>query len=260
MFLNTDFEDNEDCRFFVFWFCFEYLYYRKHPKIRKMNKNSSSLLKLSFSEFNRESDVTIKENRDEFLYLKYTLLKNLKLPYDSNFFRQYYDELELSQEDIQNIIQEEKNKATMRFETTPGFQAQVNLKENFRIINKDGKEFEGIPHEILFDNMAIVVDRISSTYRAVVINKSFAQFGKDVGFIINTCRPYSPQTKGKVEGVAKLMDRLKVYNKEFETIEELDEIGYLPVDKDGANLVFQLISKRYEENSTIITTNQPFSK
>ncbi len=40
----------------------------------------------------------------------------------------------------------------------------------------------------------------------------------------------------------------------------IDEIGYLPTDKDGANLFFQLISKRYEKNSTIITTNQPFDK
>ena len=36
--------------------------------------------------------------------------------------------------------------------------------------------------------------------------------------------------------------------------------GYLPVDKTGANLLFQLIAKRYEKSSTIITTNQPFSK
>ena len=40
----------------------------------------------------------------------------------------------------------------------------------------------------------------------------------------------------------------------------IDEIGYLPIDKQGANLLFQLINRRYEKNSTIITTNQPFSK
>jgi len=40
----------------------------------------------------------------------------------------------------------------------------------------------------------------------------------------------------------------------------IDEIGYLPVDKQGANLLFQLIAKRYEKFSTIITTNQAFSK
>lgn len=34
----------------------------------------------------------------------------------------------------------------------------------------------------------------------------------------------------------------------------------MPVDRDGANLFFQLIAKRYENKPTIITTNQPFSK
>ena len=43
---------------------------------------------------------------------------------------------------IKEHKKEEQNKATMRFETTPGFQAQVDWKENFKIINKDGKEFE----------------------------------------------------------------------------------------------------------------------
>lgn len=38
----------------------------------------------------------------------------------------------------------------------------------------------------------------------------------------------------------------------------IDEIGYLPIDKQGANLFFQLISKRYGKKSTIITTNMPF--
>jgi len=43
---------------------------------------------------------------------------------------------------IKDHKKEEQYKATMRFETTPGFQAQVDWKENFKIINKDGKEFE----------------------------------------------------------------------------------------------------------------------
>lgn len=40
----------------------------------------------------------------------------------------------------------------------------------------------------------------------------------------------------------------------------IDEIGYLHIDKIGANLFFQLITKRHEHTSTIITTNHPFSK
>lgn len=56
----------------------------------------------------------------------------------------------------------------------------------------------------------------------------------------------------------RLESRLKHYNKYKVLI--IDEIGYLPIDKLGANLFFQLITKRYEHSSTIITTNQPFSK
>ena len=40
----------------------------------------------------------------------------------------------------------------------------------------------------------------------------------------------------------------------------IDELGYLPVDNDAANLFFQLIARRYEKHSTIVTTNIPFSK
>lgn len=39
----------------------------------------------------------------------------------------------------------------------------------------------------------------------------------------------------------------------------IDEIGYLPFDKQGANLFFQLISKRYEKHSIILTSNRSFS-
>ena len=110
--------------------------------------------------------------------------------------------------------------------------------------------FGGVPHEILFDNMATVVDRLASTYRAVVINKKFAQFAKDVGFVVNTCRPYRPQTKGKVECVAKLMDRLKVYNKEFTTIEELDNIVnklMKKINNEDINFVEKPIQRLKEE-------------
>lgn len=40
----------------------------------------------------------------------------------------------------------------------------------------------------------------------------------------------------------------------------IDEIGYLPVDHQGSNLLFQLIARRYMNKSTIITTNMPFSR
>lgn len=38
----------------------------------------------------------------------------------------------------------------------------------------------------------------------------------------------------------------------------LDELGYLPIDKAGADLLFQIISQRYERGSIIVTSNRVF--
>ena len=40
----------------------------------------------------------------------------------------------------------------------------------------------------------------------------------------------------------------------------IDELGYLPIDKRGADLLFQVISHRYERGSIILSTNKPFKK
>lgn len=40
----------------------------------------------------------------------------------------------------------------------------------------------------------------------------------------------------------------------------LDEVGYLPLDKSGADLFFQIISKRYERGSIIVTTNLAYKQ
>lgn len=61
---------------------------------------------------------------------------------------------------------------------------------------------------------------------------------------------------------ALLENRLETRMKFFSRYKVLiiDEIGYMPIDSDSANLFFQLIAKRYEKHCTIITTNSPFSK
>ncbi len=55
----------------------------------------------------------------------------------------------------------------------------------------------------------------------------------------------------------RLEDRIKHYSKYKLLI--VDELGYLPIDKEDSKLFFQLIDKRYENKSTIITTNIDFS-
>ena len=152
---------------------------------------------------------------------------------------------------------------TIRFETIKGYQSQVDWKEKMKLYDIKGNEyiisiflivlgnsrykyieltfdqtqstlfrclsnsfryFGGTTDEILFDNMKTIVDHVKSTYTDVIINSKAMQFSKDAGFKIITCRPYRPQTKGKVETLAKVMNRLKAYNHEFKDKEELSLI------------------------------------
>ena len=61
---------------------------------------------------------------------------------------------------------------------------------------------------------------------------------------------------------AKLEDRLNDKLKKLSSYRLLiiDELGYLPISKEDSKLFFQLIDKRYEKFSTIITTNINFSQ
>jgi DNA replication protein DnaC len=57
-------------------------------------------------------------------------------------------------------------------------------------------------------------------------------------------------------GEGRLEDKLKVFT--VPRVLVIDEIGYLPIDRTGANLFFQLISRRYERGPMILTSNQSF--
>lgn len=56
----------------------------------------------------------------------------------------------------------------------------------------------------------------------------------------------------------RLESRLKNYAKYKLLI--IDELGYLPINKGDEKLLFQLIDRRYERKSTIITTNLNFDE
>ena len=63
-------------------------------------------------------------------------------------------------------------------------------------------------------------------------------------------------TLTKAAGEGRLDEKLKVYT--VPRLLVIDEIGYLPIDRQGANLFFQLISRRYERGPMILTSNQSF--
>lgn len=61
-------------------------------------------------------------------------------------------------------------------------------------------------------------------------------------------------TLTKAENENRLEEKLKALAQPKLLV--IDEIGYLPLGQSGANLLFQLVARRYERGSIIITSNQ----
>jgi DNA replication protein DnaC len=62
--------------------------------------------------------------------------------------------------------------------------------------------------------------------------------------------------------VAQKTHRLRKTIKKYAGIDLLilDEIGYLPIDKAGADLLYQVLAERYEKASTVLTTNRAYKE
>lgn len=110
------------------------------------------------------------------------------------------------------------------------------------IENKENILFLGVPG-------------VGKTHLATSIGIEAAK-NRKITYFINCHDPILQLKRAKLEN--RLETRLKFFSKYKVLI--IDEVGYLPIDKEGANLLFQLINKRYENSSTIITTNKPFSE
>lgn len=161
---------------------------------------------------------------------------------------------QLKQKTREAFKQEKIKKATVRIEYTPGLSAQVDWKEEMKMISNQGEIFTfniflyilpyskkryitltfdrkqdtlfsclndafyytgGVPEEIWFDNMKTVVDHSRTQFSKAQLNERFYAFSKDAGFRTMVYRPFRPQTKGSVEALARAVERLRVYNHEF---------------------------------------------
>lgn len=96
---------------------------------------------------------------------------------------------------------------------------------------------------------------VGKTHLATSIGISVAKKRMQTYFI--KCHDLIQQLK-KAQLENRLTDRIKHFTKYRLLI--IDEMGYLPISKEDSKLFFQLIDKRYENKSTIITTNINFSK
>jgi DNA replication protein DnaC len=59
------------------------------------------------------------------------------------------------------------------------------------------------------------------------------------------------QRQGRLEEELRRLERIPLL--------VVDEVGYIPFDPEAANLMFMLVSRRYERASMIVTSNKPFS-
>ncbi|WP_129649615.1 IS21-like element helper ATPase IstB [Peristeroidobacter agariperforans] len=94
---------------------------------------------------------------------------------------------------------------------------------------------------------------VGKTHLAVGLGMKAIEAGYRV-FFTTAANMIAVLTRALSEG--RLEEKLKHYTVPRLLI--IDEIGYLPIDRGGANLFFQLISRRYERGPMILTSNQSF--
>jgi DNA replication protein DnaC len=96
---------------------------------------------------------------------------------------------------------------------------------------------------------------VGKTHLATAIGITAAQ-SRNSTYFIKCAELMESLHKAQLEG--RFAERLKKYCGYKVLI--IDELGYLPISREDSKLFFQLIDRRYERNSTIITTNINFSQ
>jgi DNA replication protein DnaC len=92
---------------------------------------------------------------------------------------------------------------------------------------------------------------VGKTHLAVALGMKACEQGRRVLF---TTAMGLLATLGKALAENRLDEKLKLLTQPPLLI--IDEIGYIPIDRQGANLFFQLVSRRYERGAIILTSNQ----
>jgi DNA replication protein DnaC len=95
---------------------------------------------------------------------------------------------------------------------------------------------------------------VGKTHLAVALAVAACRAGYSVYF--TTLDDMVRQLKA-ADAIGRLASKLRAYLRPHVLV--LDEVGYLPLARDEANLVFQMISKRYEKGAIVLTSNKAFS-
>jgi DNA replication protein DnaC len=92
---------------------------------------------------------------------------------------------------------------------------------------------------------------VGKTHLAIGLGRKIVELGETARFTTATALL---ATLGKAESEGNLADKLTEYSKPRLLI--VDELGYLPFERRAAHLFFQLVNRRYERGSLLVTTNQ----
>lgn len=92
---------------------------------------------------------------------------------------------------------------------------------------------------------------VGKTHLAIALGRAAIEAGHSVLFITATAL-LATLSKAHAEG--RFGDQLGFFAKPKLLV--IDELGYLPLERATANLFFQLVAKRYERGSILLTTNQ----
>lgn len=206
--------------------------------VQVYNQLKNNLIKLKLNEIYTHLDT----------YNEYTIQK------EKSFIEAMYEltNLELQAKEIR-IMQSCVKTAGFPFIKTFDefdFQFQPSINQD-EIMEFKNMRFVDQAENIIF----IGSPGVGKTHLSISIGIEAAKDHRSIRFV--TCSDLIMKLK-KAKAENRLEKELKFYKKYKVLI--IDEVGFLPMDDEGASLFFQLISLRYEKNPTIITTNKPLSQ
>jgi DNA replication protein DnaC len=96
---------------------------------------------------------------------------------------------------------------------------------------------------------------VGKTHLAIGLGRAAIETGHTVLFVTATAL-IAQLSKAHAEG--RLADQLAFFAKPKLLV--IDELGYLPLERASAHVFFQLVTRRYERGSILLTTNQPVTE
>ena len=93
------------------------------------------------------------------------------------------------------------------------------------------------------------------THIALGLGLAACQKGLSVGFITAAALVHELMEAGDEKRLLRFQKQLAKYQ-----LLIIDELGFVPLSKTGAELLFEVFSQRYERGSTLVTSNLPFDE